>query len=119
VACNYLSALMDASLELGEAAGIDRKTLWQSLEPLVSSTLENINTDGPEKALTGPIARGDIKTIDQHLHSINALPSIEQAERLKKVYSAMGVQSAYVARRKGSITEEIQTDLNNILEAKH
>lgn len=113
VACNYLSALMDASLELGEAAGIDRKTLWQSLEPLVSSTLENIKTDGPEKALTGPIARGDTTTIDQHLQSINSLSSKEQSERLNRVYTAMGVQSIFLAKRKESITEEIYINLNN------
>jgi predicted short-subunit dehydrogenase-like oxidoreductase (DUF2520 family) len=118
VACNYFSALMDASLELGEAAGIDRKTLWQSLEPLVSNTLENIKNNGPEKALTGPIARGDNKTIDQHLNAINSLPSIEQAKRLNKVYCAMGIQSVSLAEKKGSITAVIKNDLNNKFKKK-
>jgi predicted short-subunit dehydrogenase-like oxidoreductase (DUF2520 family) len=37
---------------------------------LIEGTLSNIENVGVQKALTGPIARGDIKTIETHIEEI-------------------------------------------------
>ncbi len=111
VACNYFTALMDASLELGEEAGIDRSTLWSSLEPLVEATLENIKQSGTEKALTGPIARGDTETVDQHLQALSAISSKDVAQRLTNLYSAMGVQTLSLAKKKENLSSQAESEL--------
>jgi predicted short-subunit dehydrogenase-like oxidoreductase (DUF2520 family) len=70
MACNYLTALIDAATRLAGAAGIDTQDALDALGPLTRATLENILSLGPAKALTGPIARGDHKTVAGHLRAI-------------------------------------------------
>ncbi len=100
MACNYLSTLMDASLQLAEAAGIERNTMWQSLDPLITATLANIRNNGPAKALTGPIVRGDAGTVSRHLEAL------QSDENLREVYKALGQQTADLAGRSGRISDE-------------
>jgi predicted short-subunit dehydrogenase-like oxidoreductase (DUF2520 family) len=75
MASNYFVALMDASLTLCDSAGIDRETAWEALSPLVGATLENAIKLGPQAALTGPIARGDAKTIARHIDALASCDS--------------------------------------------
>jgi predicted short-subunit dehydrogenase-like oxidoreductase (DUF2520 family) len=59
LASNFLVALEAAAERLAATAGVDRETL----APLVRATVENWAQVGPERALTGPIARGDEETV--------------------------------------------------------
>jgi len=70
MACNNLVALMECALQLGEAAEIDRDVMWKSLKPLIDATIENIDQQGTKKALTGPVARGDVETLRLHLQEM-------------------------------------------------
>jgi predicted short-subunit dehydrogenase-like oxidoreductase (DUF2520 family) len=58
IASNFLVALEVAAERLAATAGIDRA----ALAPLVRAAVENWARDG-ERALTGPIARGDEATV--------------------------------------------------------
>jgi len=70
MACNYLTALLDAAVTLCAQAGIDRRTALEALGPLAGATLENVTKLGPPAALTGPIARGDARTVARHLEAL-------------------------------------------------
>ena len=70
MACNYLTALLDASVTLCGRAGIDEETALAALSPLVGATLENATKLGTADALTGPIARGDAQTIARHIDAL-------------------------------------------------
>jgi predicted short-subunit dehydrogenase-like oxidoreductase (DUF2520 family) len=59
IASNYLIALEAAAERLAASAGVDRAMLV----PLVRQTVENWAALGPERALTGPVARGDEATV--------------------------------------------------------
>ena len=100
IACNYFAALMDIALTVAEKAAIPREQAWAALEPLVRATLENIGAMGTEKALTGPIARGDIPTVQRHVAALS--PDAE----VSAVYRALGLWTTDLALRKGSITPE-------------
>jgi predicted short-subunit dehydrogenase-like oxidoreductase (DUF2520 family) len=100
VACNYLSTLMDTALEMMEQASVDKTVAWSALRPLVYGTLNNIDKMGPEAALTGPIVRGDEVTVEKHMH---ALANSSEGER--RLYSALGLKTVELAKRKGSIDE--------------
>jgi predicted short-subunit dehydrogenase-like oxidoreductase (DUF2520 family) len=72
VASNLLVTLHDAAVDLVEAAGAPP----EALEPLMRRVIEN----GFE--LTGPVARGDVETIEAHLRAIRARrPSLEPLYR--------------------------------------
>jgi len=109
MACNYLTGLMDAALGLAATARIERRTAWQALEPLIRATVENISKLGTEAALTGPIARGDRRTVAAHLAALD-----ESAPELSRLYRALGSWTVDLAQRKGSIEE---TTARSLLEA--
>jgi predicted short-subunit dehydrogenase-like oxidoreductase (DUF2520 family) len=113
MACNYLTALMDAALGLAEGARIERRTAWQALEPLIRATVENISKLGTEAALTGPIARGDRRTVTTHLAALD-----ESAPELSDLYRALGSWTVGLALRKGSIGEDAARALLEALGAK-
>ncbi len=70
VISNYLVTLMDFGLSFFNAVGIDEKDAFEAVYPLIEGTIENIKDLGCKKALTGPISRGDISTIQNHLKAI-------------------------------------------------
>jgi predicted short-subunit dehydrogenase-like oxidoreductase (DUF2520 family) len=59
IASNFLVTLEAAAGRMANSAGVDR----QLLVPLVRATVENWSALGPERALTGPVARGDDETV--------------------------------------------------------
>jgi predicted short-subunit dehydrogenase-like oxidoreductase (DUF2520 family) len=97
MACNYLTALLDAAVTLAGQAGIARAEALEALEPLARATVENTCALGPDKALTGPIARGDAGTVERHLHALDAGPGGHLAD----LYRRMGAWTVDLARRKG------------------
>ncbi|MEZ5477333.1 MAG: DUF2520 domain-containing protein [Thiolinea sp.] len=70
IACNYLTALQEVSLQTFAAAGVERELAMQLLQPLVSGTVHNVFTQGPQAALTGPIARGDHAVVARQLQAL-------------------------------------------------
>jgi predicted short-subunit dehydrogenase-like oxidoreductase (DUF2520 family) len=59
IASNFLITLEAAAERVAASAGVDRALLL----PLVRATVENWGALGPERALTGPVARGDEATV--------------------------------------------------------
>lgn len=70
MACNYAVTLAGTSRNLMATCGMDRKQAWELLLPLMERTWENLKTMTPEEALTGPIARNDVTTIQHHLEHL-------------------------------------------------
>ena len=71
VASNFLVTLMRMSFDMLRSAGFKEDQLFEIIEPLLATTLDNVKVNGPEKALTGPISRGDTETIKSHLNVLN------------------------------------------------
>lgn len=72
IASNYLVTLAATSGKLLVEAGVEAEIANQMIHQLMQSNLNNIKkTKNPEDALTGPLARGDTRTIKRHLEGIN------------------------------------------------
>lgn len=71
-ASNYLVTVLDAALRAYRAAGIDDAVARQMAGPLAAETLANVLRIGPEAALTGPIARGDMDTVARQQAALDA-----------------------------------------------
>lgn len=110
VASNYLVTLMNLSLNLLEASGVLRKDAWAVLKPLVDGTLGNIEKTGIPDALTGPIARGDVETVEGHLFEIK-----EKAPSCLELYRLLASHTIEIARAKGGLSEDCQSRLSEIL----
>ncbi len=111
VACNYLASLLDGALRMYEQMGVSREQAVEALYPLISMTLENIKEVGPEKALTGPIARGDITTIYSHVEELkHSLPEI------LPLYNILGLYTTKLALKKGTLDKEQEEQIKKYLQ---
>lgn len=93
LACNDLTALMEAALRCLERAGLPRSEAWPALRPLIDGTLANIDRLGTAAALTGPVARGDGTTVARQLAATTAL-----APELGDAYRSLGKLALTLAR---------------------
>lgn len=65
-ASNYLVTLLDAALQTFVTAGISPEMAARMVQPLAQETFNNVFDLGTQRALTGPIARGDNRTVARH-----------------------------------------------------
>ncbi len=90
VASNFLVTLQDAAERLAALAGADRELLV----PLVRATVENWAALGPERALTGPVARGDEETTERQRAAID-----QRAPELLPLFDALVEATRSLATR--------------------
>lgn len=67
IASNFMVALMAPVKTLFQKMNFSEQQAFDILFPLISTTLLNINKNGVESALSGPIVRGDTETVARHL----------------------------------------------------
>ncbi len=69
---NFYVALADISREiLSDTLNLEHD-VFSMLNPLLSSSIEQVHESGTRQALTGPIKRADIKTISTHLEFLQS-----------------------------------------------
>ncbi len=68
VASNYLTALLELSIQSYVKAGLTRAQALQIINPIAHGTINNIVELDTANALTGPIARGDFSTVVTQLN---------------------------------------------------
>jgi predicted short-subunit dehydrogenase-like oxidoreductase (DUF2520 family) len=93
-ASNYLITLLNYSVEMFGKMGIKREESIEALIGLVEGTVINIKRMGIEKSLTGPIARGDLGTIEEHLKGLNEIFKGDDI-RLYKILGKKTINTAY------------------------
>ncbi|MFV8781858.1 Rossmann-like and DUF2520 domain-containing protein [Microbulbifer sp. SA54] len=109
MACNYLTVLLDLSLQTLAAAGIDEQTARKLLEPIVTQTVRNNFALGPAHALTGPVARGDAETVQKQLQ---ALQKTDRA--IAEIYRQLGLAGVELAQ-KTDLSDNQANQLQSIL----
>lgn len=84
IASNHLVALLGQVDRVGRSAGVP----LDAFLALARQTIDNVAAVGPERALSGPVRRGDRVTVDRHRAALAADERgaydamVEQAERL-------------------------------------
>jgi predicted short-subunit dehydrogenase-like oxidoreductase (DUF2520 family) len=116
--CNDLTALMEAGLRAYEQAGIERNTAQKMMEPLVRETLGNVFALGTTRALTGPVARGDVDVLTRQLAALNGLDP-----RIAEAYRALNHIALDLARAQGGASaaalDAVEQALKNINKIKY
>lgn len=111
MASNLFIPLFDLACELLHAAGISDKKVVDILWPLTEGSLQNVKHFNRETALTGPIARGDFRTVQQHLRALRKFPAALSA------YKALGRRAVWLAGQKKIPAGKIKA-LKTLLEEK-
>ena len=100
-ASNFLVTLVDYAASLMTKAGVPPDVAIPALLPLVAGTVRNLEAVGIPEALTGPISRGDIGTVRNHLAALRKAPG-----DLVRLYVALARKTVEVALRKGRIERQ-------------
>ncbi|MEX0665074.1 MAG: Rossmann-like and DUF2520 domain-containing protein [Acidimicrobiia bacterium] len=95
ISSNHLVALLGQVARLAAAA----KVPFAAFESLARAALENSFAFGPVEALTGPVARGDVATVERHLA---ALPHDEH-----RAYSALADAAQRLSGRDDPAMREV------------
>lgn len=99
VASNHIVALLGQVERLATSAGVP----FDVFAPLVESSVANAFELGPRAALTGPIARGDLATVEGHL------AAMDPGER--DAYRALARETARLADRRDRALQRLLDDL--------
>jgi predicted short-subunit dehydrogenase-like oxidoreductase (DUF2520 family) len=112
-ACNYLVTLVKLALDLWKDFGVSSKEATRVLLPLLRGTLNNIDSIGLPDCLTGPVARGDLGTIERHLRALDA-----RSPSLLTTYKELGLQTIPIALAKGKVNEQKAEEMKTLLSLK-
>jgi predicted short-subunit dehydrogenase-like oxidoreductase (DUF2520 family) len=83
-ASNYVVALVDVARALLVAAGLPDAEAQAALWPLLASVVRNLAAVGLPAALTGPVVRGDVGSVERHVEALakGAPQELELYQRL-------------------------------------
>lgn len=73
---NHVVALASAAFRTWERAGLPSELARPALAPLMSAAAANVAGMELADALTGPVRRGDIATVEGHLSTLSADPAL-------------------------------------------
>jgi predicted short-subunit dehydrogenase-like oxidoreductase (DUF2520 family) len=99
VASNHLVALLSQVERLAESCSVP----FEAFSPLVLGSVQNAFALGPAAALTGPVSRGDLTTVEQHLRDL------DPAER--DAYRAVAREAARLTGRRDTGLDRLLGDL--------
>jgi len=112
VASNHLTGLL-ASLEEMHAAvtGTPRGAL-APYGPILQATLGNVLATSPGAALSGPVARGGVETVRQHLEAVGRF-----CPGLLPYFARMTQETIRLAVRGGTLAPERRTAMEDLLKS--
>ncbi|HSG82824.1 MAG TPA: Rossmann-like and DUF2520 domain-containing protein [Gemmatimonadota bacterium] len=93
-ASNYVVACAAAATRLlADAVGVSREEAALALGPLWSGAVANLEQTGLPRALTGPIARGDLDTVRANLAALDS--------GTRALYARLGLEALALSRELG------------------
>ncbi|MEW6585104.1 MAG: DUF2520 domain-containing protein [Nitrospirota bacterium] len=110
-ASNYLVATVGLALELFDKAGISRQDSLPALMPLIKGTIRNIEILGIPRALTGPISRGDIGVVRDHLRALE-----KEEPGLFRLYRELARYTVGVGIGKGTLKPSAAKKIISLLD---
>ena len=103
-------ALLDAIAELGRAAGLDEQGALAVYGGLIEQTLGNARALGIRAALTGPMTRGDVGTLERHLAAMRRL-----APAALPLYAAAAEREIALAESRGALAPDAAESMRRVL----
>jgi predicted short-subunit dehydrogenase-like oxidoreductase (DUF2520 family) len=111
VAGNLITGLMSVSFSMLAHCGIAPDQARAMLIRLSEGVLQRIKAEGEVVALAGPISRGDVAIVAQHLEQLRTLPPVYEA-----VYRSLSLELVALARRKGTAPVAALADIEQLVQ---
>jgi predicted short-subunit dehydrogenase-like oxidoreductase (DUF2520 family) len=103
--CNLLCAILYSAERILEEIDLPLEPFF----PLIETTLSNVKRKGALPSLTGPIVRGDTKTVELHIEALKG----KALER--EVYRTLSLVALEMAKQRCSIDEERIEEMRELL----
>jgi predicted short-subunit dehydrogenase-like oxidoreductase (DUF2520 family) len=91
--------------------GANSHAAMRAVRPIVRATLANVFSSSPAEALSGPIARGGVETLAEHLESVR-----RHCPELVPYLAAVSRETVALAEAKGSASPEAVRAMRQLLE---
>lgn len=82
MASNHVLTLLADSQDMLVKAGVDPASAHEAFHQLVDGTVENFYAGGAVAAITGPVERGDARTVKNHLQALKRWPQVRERYRV-------------------------------------
>ncbi len=106
MASNLVIGIYRIALELLEECGFSDAAAQKVINPLFLNNAENVCRNDPLNALTGPVDRNDVSTVEKHL-------SVLKKEEDLELYRLLSRKLTEIAKEK--YPERDYTDINRLL----
>ena len=105
---------MNIVVSLYGRLGLDPEEAVTAFWPLVKGTINNIEHRGPQKALTGPISRGDVETIRKHLDVLHT-----KAPSTLSFYAELGLLTVEIGLKNSSLSKDKAEEILSLLKGDY
>jgi predicted short-subunit dehydrogenase-like oxidoreductase (DUF2520 family) len=109
VASNHLTVLLGILGAFYEDIAPGRRDVLDTFSPILQATIENVRRTSPSQALTGPVARGGVDTLEGHFEAMT-----RHAPALIPYYARMTLETVRLAMEKHSLTTQQVNDLTQL-----
>jgi predicted short-subunit dehydrogenase-like oxidoreductase (DUF2520 family) len=106
---NYIVALLAQAREILETTGLDFKEIERLLFSLADSAMDRAKKLGLEHSLSGPIRRGDVGTVKDHMNAIKDIPMA------KELYISAGLATVELASKQPGFCKDTALTLKELL----
>lgn len=96
----FINALFDQAVRLWQTWGATEQDALRALLPLAQGTLSAIESAGVARGMPGPVSRGDLTSIDKHLHAITPM-----GPQMLDFYRTLCSATIALAQQAGGIDE--------------
>ena len=107
---NYVTTVIHTGIDLFMRVGLEREHLLKALQPAITSIMTSLFNEGSVESLTGPISRGDVNVIEQHLNALK----FNAPEKLE-LYRQLAQATVPISREKGLATSESLDRIEQLL----
>ena len=70
MASNQMLGLIKSACDLLTDSGFSKENALMAIKPLIYGNIDNVYRQGLKDALTGPVARGDMGTVNKHIAAL-------------------------------------------------
>lgn len=100
IASNFLVCYIDIIRDIMADVTNKNTDVYKIFSPIILNTLRNVKKYSVEDALTGPVSRHDIQTLEAHYNAI------EGNKDLKTFYTTMSKKALGITKRKGDMPKK-------------
>ncbi len=111
IAACYTYTLADIATDLWKSFGKTKEEATKAYIPLLQGTVNNIASVGFPGCPSGPLMRGDVKTIERHFVALT-----KHAPDILPLYKALGLRTIPVGLAKGTLSEGKAAELRSLFE---